>query len=67
VALGRYIDEDGGVELFRSDCGGGRLWIGFEVYGSRYRATEKAVRDERTGNGPWVWQPKRGLHRRRTS
>jgi len=64
-ALGRYVDEGGAAELFYSEQSDGRMFVGFEVERLTYNRTEATVRKQRTGNGPWVWMPKRGLHRRR--
>ena len=64
-ALGRYIDEGGALLIFTARRPGGQLKITFAVDQQNYRETETEVRQARSGNGPWVWMPKRGLRRRR--
>jgi hypothetical protein len=64
-ALGRYIEAGGGLLIFTSRRSGDQLTITFAVDRQTYGQTEAEVRRERTGNGPWVWTPKRGLRRRR--
>lgn len=62
-ALRRYIEEGGPVSYFRSNQPGDRARVAFLVDRQRFNRTAAALRTERTGNRPWVWQPKRGLHR----
>ncbi len=64
-ALIRYVDEGGGVELHTRHRGDDRLHVTFKVYRSPHQKIAKEIRDERTGDQPWVWMPKRGLGRRR--
>ncbi len=62
-ALRRYIEEGGPVSYFRSNQPGDRARVAFLVDRQRFNRTAARLRAERTGNGPWIWQPKRGLHR----
>ena len=62
-ALRRYIEEGGPVSYFRSNQPGARARVAFLVDRPRFNRAAAALRTECTGNRPWIWQPKRGLHR----
>lgn len=62
-ALRRYVEEGGAVLYVRSNRADGRARLRFEVERGRFNRIAGELRAERTGNGPWIWTPKRGLHR----
>jgi len=62
-ALRRYVESGGPVDYFRANRPGGRKRVGFVVDRDRFNRIRAEIRAEQTGNHPWIWQPKRGLHR----
>lgn len=65
-ALRRYVEEGGPVDYFRTNRPGGRKRVGFVVERARFNRIRAQIRAEQTGNRPWIWHPKRGLHRSST-
>jgi len=62
-ALRRYIQDAGPIDYFRSNRPGDRKRLAFVVDRDRYNRIRAALRTEQTATGPWIWTPKRGLHR----
>ena len=62
-ALRRYVEDGGPLVYFRSNQPGERVRATFLVDRERFNRITAQLRAERTGNGPWIWTPKRGLHR----
>lgn len=62
-ALRRYIEEGGPLSYFRSNQPGDRVRATFLVDRARFNRITAQLRATHTGNGPWIWTPKRGLRR----
>ena len=64
VGLFNYLEEGHPTSFVYWPRGNGTKLVGWLVEGSEYNRAEREARQERTGNGPWVWHPGSGLHRR---